>query len=189
MISLCVGCCFVLVLLCLTRDACRSPDAPRVFCYRAPQFNIWRVFHEVSFEISSQGAVPFVHAAADDSLHGIIDKHVKAKRAKQARAEGRVLPEIGVETMAMKRAIRRQDMVISPIELLTECPRPWAPHSSVCTKDSSPFGRACVAVSLPKSRMSSSPSSTFNVTVTTKFERYRIIMFAVGAALLYLART
>ena len=81
------------------------PDAPRVFCYKAPQFNIWRVFHEVSFEVTSQGAVPFVHAAADDSLHGIIDKHVKAKRSKQARAEGRVLPEVGVETL--------RDMVVA----------------------------------------------------------------------------
>lgn len=165
------------------------PDAPRVFCYKAPQFNIWRVFHEVSFEVTSQGAVPFVHAAADDSLHGIIDKHVKAKRSKQARAEGRVLPEVGVETIAMKRATRRKDMLISPVELLTECPRPWAPHSSTCTKISSPFGRACVAVSLPRSGSTSSPNATFNVTVTTKCESYRFIMFAVGAALLYLART
>ena len=43
-------------------------DDPRIFCYRAPQFNIWRAFHDVSFEVSSQGTVPFVHAAAEDSL-------------------------------------------------------------------------------------------------------------------------
>lgn len=164
-------------------------DDPRIFCYRAPQFNIWRAFHDVSFEVSSQGTVPFVHAAAEDSLHGIIDKHVKAKRAKQARAEGTVLPEVGVESIAMKRAVRRKDMLISPVELLTECPRPWAPHSTVCTKDSSPFGRTCVAVSLPKSRLGKAGSSAFNVTVTTKWELYRFVMFAVGAALLYLSHT
>ena len=175
--------------LTIVRARVTRSDAPRIFCYRAPQFNIWRAFHEVSFEVSSQGTVPFVHAAAEDSLHGIIDKHVKAKRAKQARAEGIVLPEVGVETIANKRAVRRKDMIISPVELLTECPRPWAPHSTVCTKSSSPFGRTCVAVSLPNSRLGKARSAAFNVTVTTNFQRYRFIMFAVGAALLYLSRT
>ena len=55
-----------------------SIDAPRLFCYRAPQFNVWRAFCEVSFTVSShKGVIPFVHSAAEDSLHGIIDNHVK----------------------------------------------------------------------------------------------------------------
>jgi hypothetical protein len=60
-----------------------SAEMPRIFCYRAPQFNIWRAFHEVVFEVSSLqsnlggSVIPYVHSAADDSLHGIIDRHVK----------------------------------------------------------------------------------------------------------------
>jgi len=164
-----------------------STDAPRLFCYRAPQFNIWRAFCEVNFMVSSHsGVIPFVHSAAEDSLHGIIDNHVKAKRARKARDEGYILPETGIETLAFKRAVSRSDMIISPIELLTECPRPWAMQSQVCEKSSSPFRRSCISVSVPKSRGAS--SSSFTVTVTTKCNTQRIITFAVGALLLYLAR-
>ena len=52
-------------------------------------------------------------------------------------------------------------MARSPIDLLSECPRPWAMNSLTCLKSVSPFGRSCVAVSVPKSRTAS--SSEFKV--------------------------
>lgn len=113
-------------------------DEPRVFCYDAPQFNIWRAFCEVNFEVVSQdGEIPFVHLVGEDSLHGIVDKHVKvlarshtlkfvcldfgaflhfpphysdaaqAKRKRKALDEGVILPDDGVDTLVRKRAIRR----------------------------------------------------------------------------------
>jgi hypothetical protein len=59
-----------------------TKDMPRVFCYTAPQFNIWRAFSELSFEVASLdahkgGVIPFVHSVSADSLHGLIDKHVQ----------------------------------------------------------------------------------------------------------------
>lgn len=59
-----------------------TTDTPRVFCYTAPQFNIWRAFNELSFEVASLdahkgGVIPFVHSVSADSLHGLIDKHVQ----------------------------------------------------------------------------------------------------------------
>lgn len=171
-------------------------EQPKVFCYSAPQFNVWRSLSEMRFEVRSVGAetvgeadiIPFVHGAAEDSLHGIIDAHVnKGKRAQRVRDKNNLLPDLGVDTIARQRAQRRANMFISPLDLLSECPRPWAPHNLTCSKYASPFGRSCIAVSVPKSRGVSMASSTFDVIVTTSTNGHRICLLLAGIALLLLA--
>ena len=170
-------------------------EQPKVFCYSAPQFNVWRSLSEMRFEVRSVGAetvgeadiIPFVHGAAEDSLHGIIDAHVKVKRAQQVRHKNNLLPDLGVDAIARQRAQRRANMFISPLDLLSECPRPWAPHNLTCSKYASPFGRSCIAVSVPKSRGGSTASSTFDVIVTTSTNGHRICLLLAGIALLLLA--
>ena len=165
-----------------------ATEQPKVFCYHAQQFNVWRSLSEVRFEVRSEaGIIPFVHGAAEDSLHGIIDAHVKVKRAQQVRHKNNLLPDLGVDTIARQRAQRRANMFISPLDLLSECPRPWAPHNLTCFKYASPFGRSCIAVSVPKSRGGSTASSTFDVIVTTSTNGHRICLLLAGIALLLLA--
>ncbi|MGB1599156.1 MAG: hypothetical protein ACPIOQ_40780, partial [Promethearchaeia archaeon] len=99
-----------------------ATEQPKVFCYSAPQFNVWRSLSEMRFEVRSVGAetvgeagiIPFVHGAAEDSLHGIIDAHVnKGKRAQRVRDKNNLLPDLGVDTIARERAQRRANMFIS----------------------------------------------------------------------------
>ena len=173
-----------------------ATEQPKVFCYSAPQFNVWRSLSEMRFEVRSASAetvgeadiIPFVHGAAEDSLHGIIDAHVNTgKRAQQVPDKNNLLPDLGVDAIARQRAQRRANMFISPLDLLSECPRPWAPHNLTCSKYASPFGRSCIAVSVPKSRGGSTASSTFDVIVTTSTNGHRICLLLAGIALLVLA--
>jgi hypothetical protein len=155
-------------------------DSPVLFCYPGPRFNVWRSWEDVTFEISGSPFLPKVFGASEDDVHGLLDALLKSYIAGNEESVTDIMTKIE------KRAISRTEYIPSLFDLLSECPPIWDSRSTTCTKVFSPFGRSCIALSVPNK--SPDGKAEVNVKVKVSFQQTFPAIMLAGLSLMYLAR-
>ena len=155
-------------------------SSPVLFCYPGPKFNVWRSWEDVTFEISGSPFLPKVFGASEDDVHGLLDALIKSYIMGSEANVADIISQIE------KRAITRAEYIPSLFDLLSECPPIWNSKATECTKVFSPFGRSCIALSVPKNYPPG--KAEVKVKAIVAFQQpFPIIMF-IGFILMYLAR-
>ncbi len=156
-------------------------DVPNLFCYPGPQFNVWRSWEDVTFEVKGSPFVPKVYGASEDDVHGLADALIKSYLLDEKENGTDILSKIE------KRASTRMEIFPSMFDLLSECPPIWNQQATSCTKVFSPFGKSCISVSVPKHSKADGKAEV-KVKITVAFRKTLPFVMFLGFALMYMSR-
>ena len=156
-------------------------DNPVLLCYPGPKFNIWRTWEDVTFEVSGTPFLPKIFGASEDDVHGLLDSLIKHYVLKDTESITDIVTKIE------RRAVRRTQYYPAFFDLLTECPPIWNQSATTCTKVFSPFGRSCVAVSVPRNFFHDKKAEV-KVKLTVAYQSSLPFIMFIGFLLMYSAR-